>query len=55
MKARASTDANRTIDDQGISEYHVMTVHAQVPECPQPMEGPAVSILRQCIFEVLFK
>ena len=33
----------------------VMIVHAQIPECPLPMEGPRLSILRQCIFEVLLE
>ena len=40
---------------QGISACCVMIVHAQVPEFPPPMEGPKLSFLRQCIFEVLFK
>ena len=40
---------------QGISAYRVMIVHAQIPECPRPMEGPELSILRQCIFEALFE
>ena len=36
---------------QGISAYRAMNVHAQVPECPRPMEGPGLSILRQCILK----
>ena len=40
---------------QGISEYYVMIVLAQVPACPLPMEGPRLSILRQCVFEALFE
>ena len=32
-----------------------MIVHAEVPKCPQPIEGPGLTILRQCIFEVLFE
>ena len=40
---------------QGISAYCAMNVHAQVPECQRPMEGPGLSILRLCIFEALFE
>ena len=29
---------------QGISAYRAMTLHAQVPECPRPMEGPIPTI-----------
>ena len=32
-----------------------MIVHAQIPECSQPMGGPGLSILWQFIFEVLFE
>ena len=44
---------------QGISEYGqycVMIVHSQGgPKCPLTIEGPELSILRQCIFEALFE
>ena len=40
---------------QAISAYRAMNVHAQVPVCPRPMEGPGLSILRQCIFEALLE
>ena len=40
---------------QGISAYRATIVHAQVPECPRPMGGPGLSILRQRIFEAPFE
>ena len=40
---------------QGISAYRVMIVHAQTTSAHDPWDGPGLPILRQYIFEALFK
>ena len=40
---------------QGISEYHTLIVHALLPKRLLLVEELGLSILRQYVFEVLFK
>ena len=41
--------------DQKQSIIRIFLVSELLAECPRPMEGPGLSILRQCIFEALFE